>query len=175
LVLLVVDLLSENMLEETEAVFKRLEQSKIQLESEEKEVNPQDGIAHKKTMILGNKNESRDSEENLTVLKDLYGQRFQIFSISAKEKRNLEELKRKIFESLGILRVYTKVPGKKADFEDPVILKIGSTLLDAARAIHKDFAYNLKYARIWGTGVYDGQMVQKDFVLKDGHVVEFHI
>jgi ribosome-interacting GTPase 1 len=80
-----------------------------------------------------------------------------------------------IFEGLGILRVYTKVPGKKADFEDPVILKIGSTLLDAARAIHKDFARGLKYARIWGTGVYDGQMVQKDFVLKDGHVVEFHI
>jgi hypothetical protein len=175
LVLLVVDLLSENMLEETETVFKRLEQSKIQLELEEREVNPLDGIAHKKTMILGNKNESEDSEENLTVLKDLYGQRFPIFSISAKEKKNLEELKKKIFESLGILRVYTKVRGKKADFEDPVILKIGSTLLDAARAIHKDFAYNLKYARIWGTGVYDGQMVQKDFVLKDGHVVEFHI
>jgi ribosome-interacting GTPase 1 len=175
LVLLVVDLLSENMLEEAEAVFKKLEQSKIQLESEEKEVNPLDGIAHKKTMILGNKNESKDSEENLTVLKDLYGQRFPIFSISAKGKKNLEELEKKIFDSLGILRVYTKVPGKKADFDDPVILKIGSTLLDAARSIHKDFAHNLKYARIWGNGVYDGQMVQKDFVLKDGHVVEFHI
>jgi ribosome-interacting GTPase 1 len=70
LVLLVVDLLSEDILEETEAVFKRLEQSKIQLESEEmerseihrKEVNPLDGIAHKKTMILGNKNESKDSD-----------------------------------------------------------------------------------------------------------------
>ena len=175
LVFLVVDLLSENMLEETEAVFKKLEQSKIELSPEEKEVNPIDGIAHKKTMILANKNESKESEENLSVLKDLYGQRFPIFSVSAKEKKNLEELKKKIFESLGILRVYTKVPSKKADFDDPVILKIGSTLLDAARSIHKDFAYKLKYARIWGNGVYDGQMVQKDFVLKDGHVVEFHI
>lgn len=175
LVLLIVDLLSENMLEETEAVFKRLKQSKIELEAEEQEVNPLDGIAHKKTIILGNKNESKDAEGNFTVLKDLYGQRFPIFPLSVQEKKNLGELKKKIFESLGILRVYTKVPGKKADFDDPVILKIGSTLLDAARAIHKDFARNLKYARIWGNGVYDGQMVQKDFVLKDGHVVEFHI
>jgi ribosome-interacting GTPase 1 len=175
LVLLVVDLLSENMLEETESVLKKLEQLKIQLEPEEKEVNPLDGIAHKKTMILANKDESRESEENLGVLKDFYGQRFPIFSISAKGKRNLDGLKKLIFDSLDILRVYTKVPSKKADFNDPVILKIGSTLLDAAKAIHKDFAYKLKYARIWGNGVYDGQMVQKDFVLKDGHVVEFHI
>lgn len=54
-------------------------------------------------------------------------------------------------------------------------MKVGSTILEAAKAIHKDFARDLKYARVWGEGVFDGQMVQKDFVLKDGHVVEFHI
>jgi ribosome-interacting GTPase 1 len=175
LVMLVLDLGSENMIEETETVFRRLKEYKIQLESEEGETNPLDGIAHKKTSLLGNKSDLEGSGENLAFLKDLYGEKFPIFSISAQKRMNLEELKRYIFERLEILRVYTKTPGKKADFEDPVILRIGSTLLDAARAIHKDFAYNLKYARIWGTGVYDGQMVQKDFVLKDGHVVEFHI
>jgi ribosome-interacting GTPase 1 len=175
LVLLAADLGSENMIEEIETVFQRLEEYKIQLESEEKETNPMDGIAHKKTSLLGNKSDLEKAEENLTILKDLYGRRFPIFFISAQKGTNLEELKGHIFERLEIIRVYTKVPGKKADFEDPVILKIGSTPLDAARAIHKDFAFNLKYARIWGTGVYDGQMVQKDFVLKDGHVVEFHI
>ncbi|KPL01809.1 MAG: hypothetical protein AMJ73_09800 [candidate division Zixibacteria bacterium SM1_73] len=175
LVMLLVDLGSENMMEETETVFRRLEEYKIQLESEERETNPLDGIAHKKTSLLGNKSDSEKSEENLALLIDSYGQRFPIFSISAKEGTKLEELKRYIFERLEILRVYTKTPGKKADFEDPVILKIGSTLLDAAKAIHKDFARGLKYARIWGDGVYDGQMVQKDFVLQDGHVVEFHL
>ena len=175
LIMLVVDLGYENMMEGTGTAFQRLEQYKIQLESEEGETDPLDGIAHKKTSLLGNKSDLEGSEANLTFLKDLYGQRFPIFSVSAKERKNLEELKRHIFERLEILRVYTKTPGKKADFEDPVILRIGSTLLDAARAIHKDFARNLKYARIWGAGVYDGQMVQKDFVLKDGHVVEFHI
>jgi ribosome-interacting GTPase 1 len=175
LVMLVVDLGSENMRAEIETVFGRLDEYKIQLEAEEKETNPLDGIAHKKTTLLGNKSDQERSGAHLTLLKDLYGGRFPIFSISAQKGIKIEELKRYIFERLEILRVYTKTPGKKADFEDPVILKIGSTLLDAARTIHKDFAHNLKYARIWGAGVYDGQMVQKDFVLLDGHVVEFHI
>jgi ribosome-interacting GTPase 1 len=175
LVILVVDLGSENMIDDAETVFRRLEEYKIKLESEEKEADPLDAIAHKKTRLLGNKIDLERAKENLSILKDLYGQRFPIFSLSAQKGTNVQELKSYIFDQLEIVRVYTKTPGKKADFEDPVILKIGSTLLDAARAIHKDFAHNLKYARIWGAGVYDGQMVQKDFVLKDGHVVEFHI
>ncbi len=175
LVILVTDLGAESMLEETEILLGRLAEYKIQLESEEKETDPLDGIAHKKTSLLGNKSDLERSKENSAFLKDIYAKRFPIFYISAQKGANLEELKRYIFERLEILRVYTKTPGKKADFEDPVILRIGSTLLDAAKAIHKDFSRNLKYARIWGAGVYDGQMVQKDFVLEDGHVVEFHI
>ncbi len=175
LVIVVTDLGAESMLEETEILLGRLAEYKIQLESEEKETDPLDGIAHKKTSLLGNKSDLERSKENSAFLKDIYAKRFPIFYISAQKGANLEELKRYIFERLEILRVYTKTPGKKADFEDPVILRIGSTLLDAAKAIHKDFSRNLKYARIWGAGVYDGQMVQKDFVLEDGHVVEFHI
>ncbi len=175
MVLLVADLGSENMLEETQAVFKKLEGYKILLESEEGEVNPLDGIAHKKTIILGNKSDSPLFEKNLKILKESYEQSLPIFHLSAEEKTNVEEFKRYIFDCLQILRVYTKTPGKKADFDDPVILRIGSTLMDAAKEIHKDFARGLKYARVWGEGVFDGQMVQKDFILKDGHVVEFHI
>ncbi|MGB8658516.1 MAG: GTPase [Candidatus Zixiibacteriota bacterium] len=175
LVCLVVDLGSDSMLEEALTVFHKLQEYKILLESQEGEVNPLDGIARKKTMILGNKIDSPLSDMNSSILKESYQNKLAIFLISAQEKTNLEGLKRFIFDSLQILRVYTKTPGKKADFEDPVILKVGSTLLDAARAIHKDFASNLKFARVWGEGVFEGQMVQKDFILKDGHVVEFHI
>jgi len=175
LVCLVVDLGSDRMLEETQEVFQKLQEYKILLEQEERETNPLDGIAHKKSMILGNKSDLPISGINLSILKESYGQRIPIFHLSAKEKTNIEEFKQYIFDSLKILRVYTKTPGKKADYDDPVILKVGSTIMEAAKAIHKDFARNLKYARVWGEGVFDGQMVQKDFVLKDGHVVEFHI
>jgi ribosome-interacting GTPase 1 len=175
LVLLVADLGSENTAEEIKAVFRRLEGYKIILEREEGEINPADGIAHKKTVILGNKSDLPLFEANLSSLKESYGDRLPIFHISAIDKADLERLRRYIFDTLRILRVYTKTPGKKADYEDPVILKVGSTLLDAAKEIHKDFARGLKFARVWGEGVFDGQMVQKDFILKDGHVVEFHL
>jgi ribosome-interacting GTPase 1 len=175
LVSLVVDLGSEKMLEEVKALQGKLEGYKILLEPEEGEINPLDGIARKKTVVLGNKCDLPLFESNLARLKDWCGDQLPIFHFSATAKVKLEELRRFIFDSLQIVRVYTKTPGKKADFEDPVILKIGSTLLVAAKEIHKDFARGLKFARVWGEGVFDGQMVQKDFILKDGHVVEFHI
>jgi ribosome-interacting GTPase 1 len=44
-----------------------------------------------------------------------------------------------------------------------------------AALVHRDFAENLKSARIWGTGVFDGQTVKRDHVLHDKDVVELHI
>jgi ribosome-interacting GTPase 1 len=54
-------------------------------------------------------------------------------------------------------------------------LKRGANLEDLASKIHKDFLDKLKYARVWGKHVYDGQMVQRDHVLQDRNVVELHI
>jgi hypothetical protein len=44
-----------------------------------------------------------------------------------------------------------------------------------AALVHRDFAENLKSARIWGTAVFDGQSVKRDHVLHDGDVVELHL
>ena len=46
---------------------------------------------------------------------------------------------------------------------------------DLAAKIHKDFLEKLKYARVWGKNVYDGQMVQRDHILQDGDIVEVHV
>jgi ribosome-interacting GTPase 1 len=54
-------------------------------------------------------------------------------------------------------------------------MKPGSTLEDVAAKIHKDFVRNLKYARVWGSAVHDGQMVQRDYLLHDGDIVELHV
>lgn len=94
--------------------------------------------------------------------------------ISAKGNLNLEELKKDIFSILDMVRAYTKAPGKSADMQDPVILRQGSTVLDFAAQIHKDFAQKMKFARIWGRGKYNGQMVQRDYVLQDGDIIELH-
>ena len=76
---------------------------------------------------------------------------------------------------LHIIRIYSKPPGKKVDLNDPFVLKKGSTVMAAAACIHKDFADRLKFARIWGSEKYEGQMVHRDHILEDGDVVEFHI
>ena len=44
-----------------------------------------------------------------------------------------------------------------------------------AKAVHKDFAHSLKFARIWGKEKYQGQKVNRDYILKDEDVIELHI
>ena len=87
----------------------------------------------------------------------------------------MEDLKLAIFHLLEIIRVYTKTPGQKPDMDDPIVLPIGSTLSDAATEVHKDFAANLKFARIWGSGKHDGVMAKRDHVLQDGDIIELHM
>ncbi len=73
------------------------------------------------------------------------------------------------------MRVYTKEPGKEPDMGTPFTLSLGSTVLDLARAVHKDFTTGLKYASVWGSSKFPGQRVQRDFVLMDKDVVELHM
>jgi len=42
------------------------------------------------------------------------------------------------------------------------------------KAIHRHLAEKLKSARIWGTGVYDGQNAQRNHVLNDKDIIELH-
>ncbi len=173
--LLIVDLSREDLLEQVETVTGELEKSRIRLIGKHLEEDSDEEMLHLRTLVVGNKNDSPGAEENLQVLKDLYAEKFPLVDISAGENSNLDKLKRELFNLLDIIRVYTKSPGKKPDYDDPVILKKGSTLADFATAIHKDFAFKLKFARIWGANKYDGQKIQKDHTLKDEDVVELHI
>jgi len=127
-----------------------------------------------RVLIAANKVDLDNTRPNYTALKNRYEWQLPVIAISAKEGTGLEELKRKIFEVLDIIRVYTKTPGKKPDFDDPIILEKGSTLADAAAAVHKDFQARLKYARIWGSGKHDGLMVRRDHILEDEDVIELH-
>jgi hypothetical protein len=75
---------------------------------------------------------------------------------------------------LEVIRVYTKAPGKKLEMTAPYILKRGSRLIDLATHVHHDFLAQLKYARVWGHGRSEGQMVNRDYLLADKDVVELH-
>jgi hypothetical protein len=95
-----------------------------------------------------------------------------LLPVSAEIGRNLDQMKRAVFDLLEIIRVYSKPPGEKPDRNQPFVMDKGSTVEDFAAKVHRDFLETLKTARIWGEGVYDGQMVGRDHVLHDGDVVE---
>jgi len=175
LVLLVADLGSEEVLEETDGLTGRLERSRIKLVSDDPKEVGLFGDAYKKTIILGNKSDLEGAEIRLEALKDLYADKFPIIPVSSENSGSWVGLKKEIYRALNIIRVYTKEPGKPADLKDPVVLKKGSVVLDAAKAIHKDFAHNLRYVRMWGSSKFDGQQVDRDHPLKDGDIVEFHL
>jgi len=126
-------------------------------------------------LVTANKNDNENTEENFDIFSELIGGEWRLISISANTGRNLELLKQTLVELLNIIRVYSKSPGKKPDFTTPFVLKNGSTMTDFAGKIHKDFGEKLKSARVWGDSVYDGQMVQRDYILQEGDVVELQI
>jgi len=96
-----------------------------------------------------------------------------MIGISAKEGRNIETLKEKIWSGLGLIRVYTKSP-QKPKVIPPIAVAIGSTVKDVAKCIHKDFLRNFSYARVFNNTQFSGRKVGLDFVLHDLDVVEIH-
>jgi ribosome-interacting GTPase 1 len=125
-------------------------------------------------LIVGNKLDSADAEMGFRELKERCKGRYPVISVSAEKKMNLEELKKAIFGISHIIRIYSKAPGKDPDLLKPFTLKEGSTVFDLAGKIHKDYLERLKFARIWGSSKFEGQKVQRDYVLKDKDIVEIH-
>jgi hypothetical protein len=130
--------------------------------------------AVKAAMVLVNKVDTASDEEDYEVFLALWDAKLPCLDISTKNGRNLKRFVEMIYERSGIIRVFTKTAGKKPDFTQPFVIPKQSTLQELAAKIHKDFVKNLKFARIWGESVFDGQMVQRDYVLHDGDVVEIH-
>lgn len=126
-------------------------------------------------LVLVNKCDDVDDQELYHIFCELMDEPWPCLPVSAVSGYNLDELKRRILANLDILRVYTKAPGKEPDSDRPFVLKKGSTLEDLAGKIHKDFLEKMKFARVWGKSVFDGQMVQRDYVLQDGDIVEIHV
>lgn len=95
-------------------------------------------------------------------------------NIKVTSKDRIEDMKWKIWKNLGLMKVYTKQPGKEKDWP-PVAMHKGETIKDLALRIHKDFIKKFRFARVWGSSKYPGQQLGTDYELKDEDVVEFHI
>jgi ribosome-interacting GTPase 1 len=172
--LLVVDLASDDVADATIAALERLAQSHTELVGELPFDVEDESMRHLKTLMAATKLDAERAGERLEVVREWFSPRFPITAVSAATCEGLETLRAGTYHLLGLLRVYTKVPGKPPDRSRPFTLPIGSTVLDLAREIHRDLEHSLKSARIWGTGVFDGQAVKRDHELHDGDLVELH-
>lgn len=123
-------------------------------------------------LILANKCDDESQDEVYDLFCALLGEECPMIPVSAVTGRNFDWLKQRIYQSLEIIRVYAKPPGKEPDLDRPFVLKKGSTVVELARKVHRDFYEKLKSARVWGSSAFEGQMVQRDYVLRDGDIVE---
>jgi len=127
------------------------------------------------TLLLANKADRlADAEAELRAFLELTGLRYPALALSATTGRGLGEVGPWLFSHLGLVRVYTKAPGRSPARERPFTVRRGQTVEDVARLVHKDLARSLKYARVWGRAGFDGQQVGREHPVADGDVVELH-
>ena len=180
------DLADDGLLETTEQTQQMLEKANIGLAGPESDVEGPDSSPEsapaphpsshppKRCLRLGAKSDDPQAKDRLAILRELIGD-VEVLPVSAEHHSGLEELKRRLFAMLEVIRVYTKKPGKPVEMRDPVILPVGATVTEAAYHLHKDFARNLQFARLWNGSGYDGQRVDRGHVLADRDILEFHV
>ena len=166
--LIVLDISTAECLEQLEGLMQILQEREVIDLSEEGEI-----IAPIPFIVIANKCDHEDTADNLEVLKELMPD-LEIYPVSS-HGHGLEDLKDKLYKILNIIRVYGKSPDREADKDRPFILKRGSTVIDFAAQIHKDFPKQLKSALVWGSAKFDGQAVARDYILEDGDIVELQL
>jgi ribosome-interacting GTPase 1 len=171
---LVVDLSDDDLIETADVVLKRLEAQHTELLSTLPFDVEDEAIRHIRTLVLANKSDAPGGQDRLSLFREYLGDRFPIASASAVTGEGLTAVRASLYNLLGVIRIYTKAPGKPAERTHPYTLPHGSNVLDLARAIHRDLEHTLKSARVWGTGVFEGQTVKRDHELHDGDLVEIH-
>jgi len=176
LALLMVDLGNDSGIEQCQEVLDRLSGTKTRLGATSCLDENDIGLSYTQTFLVPNKIDLPDAAERLDLLHELCPWGFREFVISAQEGTGLEPLREAIYKAMDVVRVYSKLPAAKtADMERPFTFRRGSTVLDMAGEVHKDFKEHLKFARVWGTAVHDATVVKGDYVLHDGDVVELHV
>jgi ribosome-interacting GTPase 1 len=169
----VVDL-GANPATQVEAVLRLLSQWGIRPLGPGEHTEPDCEQTDKRLVMAANKADLEGALDAFQRLGADYGQCFPVVLTSVNQEVGLEDLGREIFRSLGVIRVYTAAPGAEPNLENPLVLRQGSTVEEAATAIHKVWQQKLKYALLWGSAKFEGQRVGREHVLADGDVVELH-
>ena len=175
LVLIMIDL-HAHPVQQLEFVLQKLQENRIAPKHMEGQIEVEGFLLHVPIIVVVNKFDSEEYEEHYQIFQELLGQEYPMVPVSVQTGHNMDTLKQTIFEKLGVIRVYSKAPGKDVDKTAPFVVDQGVQLGEFAGKVHKDFQKNLKSAKIWGTSAdFPGQMVSRDHVLDDEDVVELQI
>jgi ribosome-interacting GTPase 1 len=130
---------------------------------------------YKPAVIVANKLDLPGAQANLQILKKFVNGKLPTVAMSCEQKLGRDELGKALFESLRIIRVYTKEPGMKAHSDHPFALKKGATVNELAKNIHKELLMNFMFAMVWAKRLpFSPKKVGMNFVLDDGDIVEIH-
>ena len=183
--LLVADISAPECIDQLEAVLARLDEKRISLiegwpglkgdarPAPDDELDP--FRIRLPTLLVVNKIDLAPGPEEVAVLQELLDANYPAVATSTVSGQGLEDVGEFLFRGLEIVRVYTKTPGRPPELDRPFTVRRGATVMDVARLVHKDIAGSLKYARAWGTGVFDGQQIGPEHRLSDADVVELHM
>ncbi len=130
---------------------------------------------YKPALIVANKLDLPGAAANLQVLKKHVNGRMPVVAMSCEQRMGVEELGKVLFDSLGVIRVYTKEPKSRRPTGPPFVLKQGATISDLAKHIHKEFVWNFLFAMVWANRLpFSPKKVGLGFLLEDGDIVEIH-
>lgn len=129
---------------------------------------------HVKTLLVVTRGGEAEVQDRLDFFQEMVPTKFETLRCDLDQEGDRERLRNAIFAGLGLIRLYTKAPGKPADYSSPFTIPIGGTVEDLAGKVHRDLADKVKFAKVWGTSAADGQSVGRDHVLADKDLVELH-
>lgn len=129
-------------------------------------------LIHVKTLLVVTRGNDPGVEDRLAFFQEILPNELSVLRVDLDDPGDVECLRNEVYRALGVMRIYSKAPGKPAEYKDPYILPLDGTVEDLAGKIHKDLVEKVKCAKIWGTSARDGQTVGKDHPLADRDLVE---
>jgi ribosome-interacting GTPase 1 len=183
--LLVMDLSDPECVEHATAIRERLLERNVHLLSEpaaasaaaltdEEALEQTFAVRLPTLLVVAKADQLEDPAAELETFRQLADVDLPSLCCSVESGRGLDEIGPRLFQMLGVVRVYTKVPGHPPETGHPYTLGHAETVLDVARLVHRGMAGGLKFARLWGSSEFDGQQVGADHVVQDGDIVELH-
>lgn len=97
---------------------------------------------------------------------------YKFVPVSAEANINMAALREEIYSKLDFLRIYLRRRTGETDFEEPMIVRNGSTILEVCNKVHREMKNDFRYAQVWGRSVrFGGQRVGMTHRLMDEDVL----